>query len=76
MNKIKLKNGSIIEVIETKNSNRSKRSKLISFYCSGCSDIHINYPIKNMIITNEKYMFCKESLIYVDKNKNNENKRR
>ena len=62
--KIKFKNGSKIECYESTSCNvRGNRSKLISFYCVNCNTIHVDYPIKNMMIFGEENLttMCRES---------------
>lgn len=57
---MKFKNGSEIENIKTTDTIRGKRSELVSFYCVGCKKMHIDYPVRNIIILNENDVICKE----------------
>ena len=58
---MEFKNESSIENIEHSNSNiRGKRSKLVSFYCIGCNGVHIDYPIKDIIIIDKENLICRE----------------
>ena len=58
---VKFKNKNSIKNVECSNSNiRGKRSKLVSFYCVGCNGVHIDYPIKNIIILDEENLICRE----------------
>jgi hypothetical protein len=60
-NCIILKNGSVIYCTSSKNVKRSNRSKLISFYCYGCKEVHEDYPINKVQFIGESYEICKES---------------
>lgn len=57
---IEFKNGSKIKCLPKSDSVRSKRSKLIGFYCVLCNAIHMDYPIKNIRWIGDN-MVCKES---------------
>ena len=60
MDKITLKNDSQIAYVSSANDTvRSKRSELISFYCSICETIYEDYPIKDIQFIGEKYQICK-----------------
>ena len=63
MSKIVLKNGNVIETIEsTVPTIRSNRSKLISFFCYNCMCIHEDYPINDASLFSGVWL-CKESLL-------------
>lgn len=59
-NCIRFKNGNVIYCTSTKNVIRSNRSKLVSFYCYNCKEVHENYPINNIQFIGESYQMCKE----------------
>jgi hypothetical protein len=61
MKKIEFKNGSIMEALDSASNCRGSRSKLISFYCYNCGCVHVDYPIKNMMIISDNLQMCKES---------------
>ena len=57
---IEFKNGSKIKCISASDSVRSRRSELIGFYCYNYHNVHVDYPIKNIIWIDDN-MVCKES---------------
>jgi len=61
MSTIRLNNGN--QIFYTSNSNvvRGKRSKLISFYCVNCKQMHIDVPTEEFMYVNENVTMCKTS---------------
>ena len=47
--------GSRIEPVETStdSTTRGKRSEYVSFYCDLCQEVHMDYPIDNMVYIND-----------------------
>lgn len=61
MTKIELKNGSVIECLESTSSHRGKNSHLVSFYCINCKTIHYSVPVSEMKIRDDNFAICKTS---------------
>lgn len=60
MNKIEFENGSIIESFKSESSTRGIRSSVISFYCSLCHTIHVDYPVSKFMFITEDIQICKD----------------
>lgn len=60
---IKFNNGNIIEYVASASNCRGKRSELITFYCINCDEVHVDYPIKDMLVFGEENLItmCRQS---------------
>lgn len=61
MEELKFKNGSTIKSVDIIDNVRGKRSELIGFYCNWCKCVHMDYPIKDIIILHRD-IYCNRIL--------------
>lgn len=61
--KIEFRNGSIIEYYKSTSNCRGKRSELITFHCVNCDKVHVDYPIKDLMVFGEESLItmCRQS---------------